>query len=336
MYYGGVEGGGSHSRMVLFNQDGVVVARSECCSTNHWMIGMDACVQNIAKMVHDCTTQAGVPNSKLRALGLGLSGLASVADVNNIITAMTPTGLSEHYYACNDSLSTLATASDSGIVLISGTGSNCMLVTESGDKYRCGGWGHMIGDEGSGYWISITATKIMVDHQEGLKPCTMSTDFVFQAVKEHYNIEHSFDLTQYLYDKSDCTKIAALCVKLADGARDGDALCRHVFFEAGRHLGRHVQGVLRACGDPSMLTTTKPLVIVCTGSVFNSWALLKDGFLDGISEKYEEDVAVSKFKLVKLTDTAAIGAANLAAKSCQQPIHIDYDKLTSLFFTYGC
>lgn len=57
---------------------------------------------------------------------------------------------SKDYVIGSDTLGSLRTGMQSGIVLIAGTGSNALLLNPDGTTHSCGGWGYMIGDEGGG------------------------------------------------------------------------------------------------------------------------------------------------------------------------------------------
>ncbi len=48
---------------------------------------------------------------------------------------------------------------DTGIALIAGTGSVAWGRTADGRTARAGGWGYLLGDEGSGFWIALQAVR---------------------------------------------------------------------------------------------------------------------------------------------------------------------------------
>ena len=61
-----------------------------------------------------------------------------------------------------DAVGSLLTIGSTGVVLISGTGSSCFYLKNGAIIRRCGGWGHLLGDEGSAYWIAQTGNGLRV------------------------------------------------------------------------------------------------------------------------------------------------------------------------------
>ena len=103
---------------------------------------------------------------------------------------------------CSDTVGTLATAAEAGgIVLIAGTGSNALLVNSDGSVHRCGGWGHMLGDEGGAFWVAhkackvdfqheapLTFRQVYFDHVDNLNTAPADTNKVQELIFSHFDI----------------------------------------------------------------------------------------------------------------------------------------------------
>jgi len=317
MYFGGVEGGGTGSNLVILDETGKEVAVAECGSTNQWLIGLDLCAERINQLVEDAKKKAGIPlDMKLKSLGLSLSGADKVEEQIQIVDKVQEKypNCTETCFACNDTVGSLETATDKGgIVLIAGTGSNCLLINPCGSMFKCGGWGHMLGDEGSAFWIAHRAVKIFFDHDDGLIPSRHPVDFIKKAMFEFFQLNHKQDMLPHVYN-FDKDKFAKFCEKgVAKGAKEGDPYCLDVLDQAGFRLGLHVRALIpkMECG---MLEKDKGLKILCVGSVWKSWKFLKDGFLRGISHNAEKPL--KEFILLKYRPCAkaSFGATWWAAK----------------------
>jgi len=336
MLYGGVEGGGTHSTAMVYDQTGAKLAEVNGPSTNLYQIGIEETNKRLRNMVVAALQKAGLSeNTTLQGLGLSLSGCERDETNTLLVSEMVKTypGLAKHYKICSDTVGTLATATESGgIVLIAGTGSNALLINSDGSIHRCGGWGHILGDEGGAWWIAHKACKVYFDHVDNLSPAPASINKIQELIFEHFNIVDRFGILSHCYDQFNKAQFAALSQKIAVGALDGDSLCAWLFTEAGKMLGKHIRALAGNIGK-DLMNAEGGLRIVCVGSVWKSWNLLKHGFLEGIKDNLGKP-CVDELTMVQLCEGMAAGAAYLGAEAAGHYLPRNYVANVKTFYHY--
>ena len=204
--------------------------------------------------------------------------------------------------------------------------SNALLVNPDGTTGRCGGWGHLIGDEGSASGLTLSAVKVYFDHLDNKVKAPHDIKQLEKVIKDYYQIKDRFDLLVNLYEKWDKSHFSGLCKHIAEAAESGDKLCQWLFEEAGRHLGEHIVAM-----EPDMsqelINTKGGLPVVCIGSVWKSWKLMDHGFMHALKKGKK----VKEIQLLQLKAPVPLGAAYVGAKEGKVEVKKDYGENTIQF-----
>jgi hypothetical protein len=127
-----------------------------------------------------------------------------------------------------------------GIVVICGTGSICYGRNAEGLAARSGGWGYILGDEGSGYWLGRQALAAVVRHVDGRGPATSLT----AVVLEHFRVRQVNDLIQEVHLRDPRRhRVASLGGALQAAIDAGDPVAREILDEGARDLAGMAESV---------------------------------------------------------------------------------------------
>jgi len=139
-----------------------------------------------------------------------------------------------------------AVPGDNGILMIAGTGSIGYAKCK-GELIRCGGWGHLVGDEGSGYQISLAAYRqIYQQYDQGVPYSPLS-----KAILQKHGMQGAEEMNTFLYRASK-PEIAAALPLVASMAQSGDAEALTHLQNAGNDLAGMALTLCRraAFGEP--------------------------------------------------------------------------------------
>jgi len=299
VYVLGVDGGGSLTRCVVADLSGRLLARGIAGPSNPMTGGVEASVEAIIKAVEAAASRCGV--RRFGAACLGVAGVERPYGRDAIRRGFAARGLSERLLVVSDAAAALAgaTGGEVGVVVVAGTGSIAYGVNAEGETARAGGWGWMVGDEGSGYDIGRRAMAAALRAYDGRGEPTM----LAEKVKGALNLGDFRELVDRLYVTGmKGNEIASLAPTVAEAAERGDDVAAHILRGAGVELGRAAVAVIRRLRLRGRFTVAQ------TGGVFQLGGPIRAAFEETVRRAARECIiAPSRFE-------PAVGAALLALR----------------------
>src|SRR5438094_8999039 len=196
MHVLGIDAGGTKTVCLLADEHGTIIAEARGPGANLHAGGELA----VEKVLHEVMEEAiGERSVSPAAICLGMAGVDREDEERTVRAIMRRIGHKSRVLVVNDALIALvAGARDApGIVIIAGTGSIVYGRNADGEAARAGGWGHIIGDEGSGYWIGREALAAVMRAADGRGPATQLTSDVLA----HFGIPDTSQLPRIVYDR---------------------------------------------------------------------------------------------------------------------------------------
>lgn len=242
----GIDGGGSKTRALLADGSGAVLGAGIASSSNYQSVGFGVATGALQSAIADAFQQAGrvATSSTIAAACFGLSGVDRPADQLLFQRWLSTQPIARRWTIVNDAELVLAAGTPAGwgVALICGTGSICVGRSPDGRTTRAGGWGYLLGDEGSGYDIGVQALRLATQTADG----RADAHGLLQMVLDEWQLAEPFELIGYVY-RPEMTRaaLAALARRVAALAEQGDQHAQTILDRAGCELGRLVSAVVR-------------------------------------------------------------------------------------------
>ena len=212
MYKIGVDGGGTKTSFKLYNEEGEFLRQNIKESCHLLQVSPEKAVQTLKDGVNELIKDLADDVEIL--IALGLAGYGEDKSLRLEIEKVCERALKDHeYYLFNDVKIALEGAlnGEDGILVIAGTGS--IALSKKNNHYRrVGGWGYMLGDEGSAYWLAREIFKHYSRQVDGREAKTQ----LVSLIKETFHLEKDYDLISYYSNelKNDRRKVAQQAILL--------------------------------------------------------------------------------------------------------------------------
>lgn len=294
--FAAVDGGGTKTAIVVVDAAGNEIARATAGTSNAAVIGHDRAGATLRELITSTVSSAGA-DLPLQSLWCGLSGSDRPEDHRRLRPLLED--LATDIRMTNDAELAMGGLPDEvGVAMVSGTGSVAFGRNAKGTKARAGGWGHIFGDEGSGYDMARQALRAFSAEADGYGDRTTLTP----RLMEYWDLTDPWTIINRVYDpgtsKGDLAKLSHLVVE--EAAR-GDGIAQAIIARTAEDLARFGKAVARR------LALGPDLSLALVGGMLNH----VEPFRQQVLAHFADEWSLASFELV--SDPALTAARHLAA-----------------------
>jgi N-acetylglucosamine kinase-like BadF-type ATPase len=267
----GVDGGGTHTRAAVAGADLVPKGRGSAGPANAATRPLPRVLAAVTEAVDDAALAAGVAPSAAVRIACGLAGIDTAGIADRVQGALGEVYGAGKVLVTNDARIALAGAIDGpldapGVVLIAGTGAIAFGRNRLGVDARAGGWGPVIGDEGSGYAVARRGLAAVVRDLDGRGPGTKIRELLFASE----GMRTADELLSRIYrTDGGPADVASYFPLVVAAARQGDSVARTLLEEAGAELALAAISVVRKLG-----LENESFTVAVVGGVFSAGELV--------------------------------------------------------------
>ncbi len=308
----GVDGGQTSTRCALVACDGRVLAYGRGSGLLHLTTadGRARHTSALREAFESAWAAAGLEPQPLAAVGLGLSGVESDSPeaelARQIVAGLVET---RAIVVRSDAYAALIGAHGGrpGIIAISGSGSHALGMNAAGELARAGGWGWLLGDEGSALWIGRSGLMAALHAFDGTAEATLLQTMMI----EHFKAQGPHDVKRRVYEADFGARgFAALAPLVSQAAQQGDTIAQNILAQAAQDLAAQVMAVQRRLALPA----DAPIAPV--GGAYEHVHGLRAGFASALRAMNPQA------NIVDAQLPPALGAALIALRACGCPATI--------------
>ncbi|WP_249870281.1 N-acetylglucosamine kinase [Oceanobacillus saliphilus] len=260
-YVLGIDGGGTKTMVAVADSEGKIAASAKVGATNPNTLTVNELENTFQELFQNLEEQLGSNVTHITHIYAGIAGAGSEENrklLKETILPHVPTGAAIRVEP--DSVNALysGTYGEAGIVQISGTGSITYGINNNMKHDRVGGWGYLLGDEGSGYDIGRQGIAQVLKAYDGRGPDTIMSQLVFS----YFAVNDAQALIRKIYgSQSPKNEISALSKIVIQAYLNQDEVAKRIIGNVVRELNHHIETLHRKLFPKN----DKVKVVLCGG-----------------------------------------------------------------------